>query len=564
MKKVDEPDNATMIMATLLTNAKLVKFYQRSVLQMAYAALASIPVSPFWNSRKSNPDRLFSAFEDIAEKATQQFIANILLACSEDFLRSGDLEALVRGEDDSVIQVAMANIHKVLKKWKSEVFPSYLQHEVWIGTSKDAVKLWYEKLEMLMTGRRKGASLIKSWESMTRPLKNAFIKVEKAIFDTRGQENAMIRLARAMTTLVKEPELFFHRNPWAMLHEELVEHLKSMFDIDRLGIMDIIRKEQYESRKIPRVAVAEIGGDICGDLFFSKLFDFGVFQNDSEKMKRLNNKFRQSFGSSHLYMAALGNDERSWRLIPDVFRNDPLSSEGKEIWNDAFQKYITYYAQCAEFKVGDIVVSQSPKYEELDYQNLKLRCQKLIRRAGVNGATEDEFCMGQLVEKQPYCPLHLGNTANSNGHIYDAVKTIINKQKEAAVIAYGKDLTITMPKNMVEGFDFYVMQLNGVEERFDRRLAKLGEVLKDFHQFSLGSGDRNLFREEEYEMKYGCSIPYKNWWNCYISTKDKLSNLGHDLSLPWHEMVDFLRRISLSQGHTKVCKKSNNKYLILK
>ena len=429
MKKVDEPDNASMIMATLLSKVKLEKFFQRAVLQMAYAALASVPVSPFWSSRKDNPDRLFSAFEDITEKATQLFVANILLACSEDFLRSGDLEALVNGHEESVIQVAMANVHGKLKKWKSEVFPTYLLQEVWNGESKDAVRVWFDALNELMSGGRR-ASLNHSWPSMSRPLRNAFVKVENAIFDTGSQENAIIRLARAITTLIKEPEVFFHRNPWAMLHEELIEHLKGMFDIDRLGIMDRIRKEQYESRKIPRVAVAEIGGELCGQLFFEKLFDFGVFQNDSEKMKSLNRKFRETLGSKHLHMAALGNDERAWNLIPDVFRNDPLRSEGAAIWNDAFQKYISYYEQSSELKIGDIIVIQSAKLKELDYDHLGLKCQKLIRRAGVNGAVRDEFCSGKLVEKQPYCPIHLGSTANSNGHIYDAVKLIITKQKE--------------------------------------------------------------------------------------------------------------------------------------
>ena len=419
-----------MLVATLLSNAKLEKFFQRSVLQLAYTALASVPVSPFWSSRRAQPDRLFSAFEDLAEKAIQQFIANILLACSEEFLGSGDLEALIRGQEDSIIQVAMANLHKTLKKWKTEVFPTYVLQEAWDPTSKDAVKIWFQTLEQLMTGRKNKASLIHSWPSLTRPLRNAFVKVETVIFDTKCQENAIIRLARAITTLIKEPEIFFHKNPWAMLHEELIEHLSSMFDIDRLGIMDKIRKEQYESRKIPRVAVAEIGGELCGKLFFEKLFDFGVFQNDSTKMKRLNNKFRQTYGSNHLYMSALGNDERAWSLIPDVFRNDPLQSDGRDIWNDAFQKYISFYARCAEAKVGDLIVSQSEKFSELDYDHLGLKCQKLIRRAGVNGATENEFCSGKLVEKQPYCPIHMGNTANSHGHIYDAVKTIINKQKE--------------------------------------------------------------------------------------------------------------------------------------
>ena len=439
---MDEPDNASMVLATLLSKVKLEKFFQRSVLQLAYAALASVPVSPFWSSRVDNPDRLFTAFDDLTEKAIQQFVANILLACSEEFLRSGDLEAMVYGQEDSILQIAMANLHRHLKKWQSEIFPTYLLHEVWNGSSKDAVKLWYEMLSQLMTGKKNSASLTKSWPSMTRPLRNAFMKVETTIFDTKAQENAIIRLARAITTLVKEPEVFFHRNPWAMLHEELIEHLGSMFDIDRLGIMDKIRKEQYDSRKIPRVAVAEIGGELCGELFFKKLFDFGVFQNDSEKMKKLNQKFNQSFGSSHMYMAALGNDERAWKLIPDVFRNDPLESDGKRKWMDAFQKYMSYYARCAEFKMGDLVVTQSNKFHELDYDNLGLKCQKLIRRAGVNGATENVFCSGKLVEKQPYCPVHLGSTANSHGHIYDAVKTIISKQKQVIKIGYNYNKNI--------------------------------------------------------------------------------------------------------------------------
>ena len=114
-----------------------------------------------------------------------------------------------------------------------------------------------------------------------------------------------------------------------------------------------------------------------------------------------------------------------------------------------------------------------------------------------------------------------------------------------------------MPKDLSNGYEYYVMQLTGVEERFDRRSSILGEVFDQFYQFSLGSNDRNTFREEEYEMKFGGSVPYSSWWNCYISVKDKLENLGHDLKRPWSEMVDLFRRISLSQGHTKV---SNEKY----
>ena len=119
-----------------------------------------------------------------------------------------------------------------------------------------------------------------------------------------------------------------------------------------------------------------------------------------------------------------------------------------------------------------------------------------------------------------------------------------------------------MPKDLSAGYEFYVMQLTGVEERFDRRLSKLREVLNDFHNFSLGSEDRNAFREEDYEMKYGGPIPYKSWWNCYISCKDKISNLGHDMSNPWGEMVDFFRRISLSQGHTKVNEQFRGNHII--
>ena len=315
------PDNASMIMATLLSKAKLEKFAQRSLLQVAYTALAHVPISPFWGSRRDDPDRLFSAFEDLEEKATQQFVANILLACSEEFLRSSELEALVKGRDESVLQVAMATIHKKLKKWQTEVFPTYLPQETWQVNSRDAVRVWFEKLSELMIGESNRGSLTKSWTSMKNPLRNAFLKVESLIWNTKFHENAIIRLARAFTTLVKEPEVFYHRNPWALLHEELNQHLNSMFEVDRLGIMDVIRNQLYEVRKIPRVAIAELGGDLCGDLFFKKLFDFGVFQNDSEKMKELNEKFRQSFGSHHQYMLALGNDERAWKAIPDVFRN---------------------------------------------------------------------------------------------------------------------------------------------------------------------------------------------------------------------------------------------------
>ena len=120
------------------------------------------------------------------------------------------------------------------------------------------------------------------------------------------------------------------------------------------------------------------------------------------------------------------------------------------------------------------------------------------------------------------------------------------------MIRYGKNLEIAMPKELTLGFDYYVMQLTGVEERFNKRMAILAEAMGDFYQFSLGSNDRNAFREAEFEMKYGCPIPYSSWWNFYISCKDKVVNIGHELVKPWAEATDFYRRMSLSQGHSKV------------
>ena len=130
-----------------------------------------------------------------------------------------------------------------------------------------------------MTGEKSTrASLAFAWPNMEHHLRNAFLKVEAIIDDIDFHQNGLIRLARSITTLIKEPEVFFHRNPWAILHKELVNRLKPMFDIDRLGIMDIIQNQKYDSIRIPRIAVAEIGVEISDNkTFFKTLFDCSVF-----------------------------------------------------------------------------------------------------------------------------------------------------------------------------------------------------------------------------------------------------------------------------------------------
>ena len=427
---MEKPDNASMILATLLSKAKLEKFAKRALLQVAWTALASVPTSPKWSTRDTRPDLLFSAFDDLEEKAIQQFVATILLAFSEDFLRSDDIEAIVKGQQETVVQVAMTNVLKKFKKWDSNAFPKGLNHEAWNGESQGALNVWYEKLQQIMTNDGNRASLMHSWKKLKRHLQESFHKVEALIDNREFLENGIIRLARAITTLVQEPEVFFHRNPWAMIHEELTVHLKSMFDIDRLGIMDIIRKQLYDSTKIPRMAIAELGGELCGDVFFKTLFDFSVFQEGSERFKTLNKKFYESFGSNHLHMLSLSDDHRAWLALPDVFRNDPLQSEGKKVWIEAFDHFKTFYSHCDESNLGKMVALQSPKYNELDYRHLQIRCQKLVRIAGVNGAVEDEFCSRAPVEKQPYCPEHIGHTADQQGQVYEVVRKIIANESK--------------------------------------------------------------------------------------------------------------------------------------
>ena len=109
-----------------------------------------------------------------------------------------------------------------------------------------------------------------------------------------------------------------------------------------------------------------------------------------------------------------------------------------------------------------------------------------------------------------------------------------------------------MPKERNEGFIFEGMKLFEVEKKFETKLLNLEEVIEDFYQFSLESDDRNLFDEQSFKSKYGKPSPYNSWWSCYLGTKDKISNLGFNLKRPWIEVVDMLRRLSLSQGYNKV------------
>ena len=120
-----------------------------------------------------------------------------------------------------------------------------------------------------------------------------------------------------------------------------------------------------------------------------------------------------------------------------------------------------------------------------------------------------------------------------------------------------------MPKERDEGFIFEGMRLLEVEKKFETKLGKLEEVIEDFYQFSLESGDRNSFDEETFKMRYGKPSPYSSWWSCYLGTKDKISNLGFNLRRPWIEVIDLLRRLSLSQGYNKVRIRVNNRKMSL-
>lgn len=431
-----------------MTTSKLYRFLKKALLQVSFVALASAPTNPKWTTRDTRPDLLLSAFDNIEEKAIQQFVATVLLSISEDFLRSNDLKVLIEAQEESLLQVAMSNIVGELKKWQADVFPTYIGRlfETWQNDSEQALRIWYQGLKQLMTGEKSTrASLAFAWPNMEHHLRNAFLKVEAIIDDIDFHQNGLIRLARSITTLIKEPEVFFHRNPWAILHKELVNRLKPMFDIDRLGIMDIIQNQKYDSIRIPRIAVAEIGVEISDNkTFFKTLFDCSVFENCSEKAKELNKRYHDTFGSNHLHMMALSESHREWLSIPDVFRNDPLRSKGEAVWKEAFKNFQKFYAHCDESELGKMVAIQSDKFNELDYHHLGLTCQKLIRIAGVNGAVEDEFCSRKPVEKHPYCPEHLGYTEERDGKVYKTVKAVIGQEaKVRKIIILISNLNIT-------------------------------------------------------------------------------------------------------------------------
>lgn len=120
------------------------------------------------------------------------------------------------------------------------------------------------------------------------------------------------------------------------------------------------------------------------------------------------------------------------------------------------------------------------------------------------------------------------------------------------MFSYGKDLEFTMPRRKQEGFVYESMKFCNVEEKFETKMKKMQEILKEFQNFSLGSTDRNNFDEEKFKMNFGRPTPYNSWWNCYIGFKDKLESLGYNMTQSGPEVVDMLRRLCLSQGYNKV------------
>ena len=109
-----------------------------------------------------------------------------------------------------------------------------------------------------------------------------------------------------------------------------------------------------------------------------------------------------------------------------------------------------------------------------------------------------------------------------------------------------------MPRQNEEGFVYESMKFCDIETKFEAKLKKILEILKEFKKFSLGSEDRNLFDEEKFNMTFGSPAPYTNWWNCYLGFKDKLYSFGFDMSQDGPQSELMWKRLGLSQGYNKV------------
>ena len=116
-------------------------------------------MSDNFNNRSHDPDRLFSAFDDIVKKAALNFCINLLLALPKTFYSSEALKNAVNANSKEEAVKSYSELLKVFASWKPIGDPLLPHHSLprGLGTRAPAaqedldkpVDYWMNKLKSI-------------------------------------------------------------------------------------------------------------------------------------------------------------------------------------------------------------------------------------------------------------------------------------------------------------------------------------------------------------------------------------------------------------------------------
>ena len=200
------------------------------MLQIAWAAIADLPMSTRWSSRTHNTDRLFTVFDDLIQRTTVHFVSNFLLALPKEFITGDALKKAVNSNSRMEALQSRDDLLNVLKSWKPlKDFPIRTFRNRDEPDYYEPIGYWIKMMKQTIA--TKDVKLSGAWPSFHNSMKLAMSKLETAIWSTELINTCINKLSKILVILVKRPQELVYAEPWIANHGMLVDHLRNKLHI---------------------------------------------------------------------------------------------------------------------------------------------------------------------------------------------------------------------------------------------------------------------------------------------------------------------------------------------
>lgn len=562
--KREDQGCAELVLSSIIHAANLTQFMQRSLLQIVWAAMVDLPLDRKFNDRHDEPERMFLDFDELINRTTLNFTLNFLLACPSEFFSSPALVSAVNCNSRADALQSTEELLKLFADWKpiKHLYSVDTYDPTLVEKMDYPIAYWLLKVKELMTSSRRLAG---RWTTIRSELNEAYNKVEKAIDSNELIDSCVRKIAKILVVMVKRPKELFHSEPWIATIETLTSHLSETIDLD-LELCEKIKQAEFFSKRVPSRLVIEVGKSLESDGAMMPLMNPKIFENISEPIQKMSRKFRQSF-MAHILQDIANKNENSVRTanggIPMIFLFDPCwrklkieseRQEAREAWTDAFMPYKNFMHMCQDEDFKPILLEQSRNLTLLNTEKFNLHCMKVVMTTLVDGQVKEIYCDETLTFGHAYCPLHLTTgVANKRIAVFEKISKLI-RDEEVEKFAFGRNVTIRVPRPDTQEYQFHMPNMVGVEETFQAEVEELGKVIHKCYRYYKRSDDMTKFNEHAFRFSLGSPAPFPSWRILYAVIKEKVKLFGFDLDEDWRAMLNILASLVTTQGWSKVSK----------